>query len=63
MNAYWCFPHQTPALGRGLFAGAQVEQMEGFGVAVADEYSRPAPTAPEYDRQPPPDLESVSAWR
>jgi replicative DNA helicase len=30
--------------------------MEGFGVAVADEYSRPAPTAPEYDRQPPQDV-------
>jgi replicative DNA helicase len=30
--------------------------MEGFGVAVADEFSRPAPTAPEYDRQPPQDV-------
>src|SRR5918911_232715 len=30
--------------------------MEGPGVAVADEFSRPVPTAPEYDRQPPQDV-------
>src|SRR5215216_5347637 len=30
--------------------------MEGFGVAVADEYSRPMASAPEYDRQPPQDV-------
>ncbi|MGY1615906.1 replicative DNA helicase [Geodermatophilus sp. SYSU D00691] len=30
--------------------------MEGFGVAVADEFSRPVPSAPEYDRQPPQDV-------
>src|ERR671932_279354 len=30
--------------------------MEGFGVALADEFSRPIATAPEYDRQPPQDI-------
>src|SRR3954470_11440683 len=30
--------------------------MEGFVVAVADDFSRPAPSAPEYDRQPPQDV-------
>src|SRR5215211_972171 len=30
--------------------------MEGSGVAVADDFSRPAPSAPEYDRQPPQDI-------
>jgi replicative DNA helicase len=30
--------------------------MEGFGVAIADEFSRPTPSAPEYDRQPPQDV-------
>src|SRR5215213_9929823 len=30
--------------------------MEGFVVAVADAFSRPAPSAPEYDRQPPQDV-------
>jgi replicative DNA helicase len=29
---------------------------EGFGVALADEFSRPTPSAPEYDRQPPQDV-------
>src|SRR4051794_19778078 len=30
--------------------------MEGFGVAVADDFSRPMAAAPEYDRQPPQDV-------
>src|SRR3954452_4894007 len=35
--------------------------MEGPLVAVADDFSRPAATAPEYDRQPPQDV-AAKPW-
>src|SRR3954449_228047 len=49
-------PPPDPRPRRGSVRGCAGEWMEGPGVAIADEFSRPTPSAPEYDRQPPQDV-------
>src|SRR3954469_6082581 len=49
-------PPPDPRRRRGSVRGCAGEWMEGSGVAIADEFSRPTPSAPEYDRQPPQDV-------
>src|SRR3954468_6504665 len=49
-------PPPDPRPRRGSVRGCAGEWMEGAGVAIADEFSRPTPSAPEYDRQPPQDV-------
>src|SRR4051794_40136881 len=49
-------PPPDPRPRRGSVRGCAGGWMEGPGVAIADEFSRPTPSAPEYDRQPPQDV-------
>src|SRR4051812_655588 len=49
-------PPPDPRRRRGSVRGCAGEWMEEPGVAIADEFSRPTPSAPEYDRQPPQDV-------